>query len=669
MKALSRPSLRNLAKIAVIVALLLLGGRLVLLYKDRADAAAAFENAQQFRAQNNFHGARVELMNAVRSDPELMEAYIAQAEIALTLFNGTQAREALEKALGRGLDPMRVQHLLGHALFFEGDLEGAESLLSNDEIPEKYRGYALRILGQVLMDLGNVDGARDSFNAALELGKDNSQLWTEIARFRWDLADQAGAIEAADHAVKLDPNNFRAIELRGRLVREQYGLAAALPWFERGLAIFPDDIALLEEYGVTLGELGRASDMLKVARRITSLSNRNGRAYFMQAVIAARAGEFGLAQRILALAGSQINETPSAMLVSAITEYQLGNYHKSADILGRLVNIQPQNLEARKLLARAKQSAGANFDALDAIKPLVDRGQADSYSAMIAARAFEATGDRGKAVGGLSNSAMAMERDGKIVPENLSLRMAEEGVRKNPGNAQYVIPYIRALMLAGQPEPALKQAHKLQKSAPGVPDAHILVGDVQLARGHYVKAVDAYQKARAIRFSEGVMLRLVDVYRRLGQHDNARIILAEFTQFNPNNVSAQRLIAYLMLDQGRWANAVPLLEKLRERVGYNDSILNANIARAYIGMGQFDDAIFNAKTAYKIDPANPMVTLVYGQSLLASGTRPKAALELFEKANILIPRNDEVIHGLKLAQKAFDQSQKKSTKKSPKKSK
>jgi tetratricopeptide (TPR) repeat protein len=639
-----------------VAALLLLGGRLVLNYNAKTNAAEAFARARDYRAQNNLTAARIELMNAVRDNPRLADALILQAEVALEMFDGATGRIALEKAVERGIDQLQVQHLLGHALYLEGDFQRAESLLESNEIPKKYKAYALRILGKVNLAQGRIDASRKAFDGAIALDRDNSLLWTDIGTFRLTLADQKGAIEAADHAVQLDNRNVRALELRARLVRSQYGLAAALPWFEGGLALNPDDIPLLEEYAATLGELGRARDMLKVVRKILTLNARNGRAFYMQAVIAARAGDYALAQRILLLAGAQINETPGAMLVSAISEYQLGNFHRSADILERLTATQPNNLGARKLLARAKQSAGENFDALDAIKPLVDRGQADSYSAMIAARAFEATGERSKAVGGLSEASRVAVRKTVPISAELSLRMAQEGAQKNPGDARYAITYIRALMREGMPESALIEAKKLQADNPGVPEAHILAGDVQVARGQYSAAIIDFQNARQINFSEGVMLRLVDVHRRLNQGVNALAVLSDFTNFNPSNLSAQRLVAYVLLDEGRWNEAIPLLEKLRARVGYNDSILNANIARAYSGAAQHDDAIFNAETAYRIDPANAMVTMVYAQVLLKSGQRPKAAVELFEKAGMLLPGNTEVARGLKTARSRMAKS-------------
>jgi len=70
---------------------------------------------------------------------------------------------------------------------------------------------------------------------------------------------------------------------------------------------------------------------------------------------------------------------------------------------------------------------------------------------------------------------------------------------------------------------------------------------------------------------------------------------------------------------------------VRARVGYNDSILLANLARAYSGSGKHDAAVRDAAIAYRIAPANMMVTRTYANVLRKSGKRPKAARELAAK--------------------------------------
>jgi cellulose synthase operon protein C len=634
------------------------GGAYIWHHSGHRSAVTALAKANVYRANQDMRSARIELLNAAASDPKFAEAYTAQAEVALALFDGAGARTAIEKSVGAGTPQPQLQHLLGHALWLEGDLERAQSALEDDSILAKNRVYANRILGRVYLDQGNIDDARSAFDRAIKIDPKDSMLWTDIAAFRLKLMDQKGAIDAAEYAVSMDDRNIRAIEMRGRLVRSQYGLAAAIPWFEKGLSIASNDVPLLEEYAVTLGEIGRNRDMLKYARKILTLNPKSGRAYYMQAVMAARATEYMLAQRMLSLAGSAINDTPGAMLVMAISEYQLGNYNRASDTLERLLSLQPNNIEARKMLARAKQSAGENLDALDAIKPLVMRGNADAYSAMIAARAFEAGGDRVRAVGGLNDAATQAQRKAALIPENLTLNFTADAARRNPGNAAYVIPYIRALMLDGQTELALAQAKQLQTNAPGVAAAHMLVGDVETARGNYAAAVVAYQKTREIAFSEGIMLRLVDVYRRQKNWNTSREVLDAFMQLNPGNLAGQRLTAYLHIDDGQWAAALPLLVRLRGRLGYNDSALNANIVRTYSGLGRHDEAVFNAKVAYEIDPANPMVTLAYAQAALKSGTHSKAALELFEKSNAMNPGNMDTVKGLKAARLAVKKTPK-----------
>jgi cellulose synthase operon protein C len=652
-------SVRNVIIAGAAVSSLAIGGYAISLYYKKSDAEAAFEQAQIYKSKQNFSAAKSEIRKAIKFDPKLAKIYKLQAQIALEQFDGLTARTALERAIALGFPQSSLQHLLGHALWLEGDLNRAEAILNDDSIQKENRAYAERILGRVYMDQGNFDDARSTFDGALKITPKNAELWTDIGRFRLALGDQLGASDAAQYAASLDQNNVRVLEFNGRMIRERYGLMAALPWFERALAVNAQDVPTLEEYGITLGEVGRYRDMLSQARKILSVSRKSGRAYYMQAVIAVRARQYGLAQRILSISGATINEMPGAMLISAISEYELGNFNKATDILDKLVSMQPYNKIARQLLARSKQRAGNNIEALDAIKPISVRSDIDTYSALITGRAFEAQGDRARAAAGLTEASRPSIRNNIPLSGALSLSSAANAANQHPGDARFIIPYIRALLNAGQTDAALTIANKLQANSPGVAASHMMVGDIISLQGRTAEAIQAYQRSRNIAFSEGIMLRLVSAYRRIGQEAKAREILNAFAYFNPQNLSAQLLLAYALLDQKRWDEAIDPLEKIRYRIGYNDSILTANIARAYSGAGQHAQAVSNATIAYKLDPTNPMATLIYAQVLLKSGTRPKAAAELFQKVLLLIPRNKDAEIGLKQSQALLKKAAKK----------
>ena len=55
------------------------------------------------------------------------------------------------------------------------------------------------------------------------------QLWVDIGRMRYGGGEQLLAMEAAEFALELAPDNIRALEFRAELVRDRDGPLAALP--------------------------------------------------------------------------------------------------------------------------------------------------------------------------------------------------------------------------------------------------------------------------------------------------------------------------------------------------------------------------------------------------------------------------------------------------------
>lgn len=607
------------------------GGAFLFAGSPGADAKAAYAEAQQHLKTGDLRAARVALLNAVKADPKSRDALIAQAEVLLALFDGPAAQATLERALAVGVPKAQIAHLLGQAYWLQGEFDDAEEALTNAAIPSTNRSYATRILGRVQMDKGDTVAALASFDEAIRTAPNDSRNWTDLARLRFVLADQRGAIDAVDRALALNAGDVRALEFRGILIRSQFGVVAALPWFERGLQIAPSDVPLLEEYALTLGEAGRNREMLKQARKIIELDRNNAKAYYMQAALAARAGKCTLAKRVLPKAGSDFNELPGPILLDAICEYELGSYNRAVEQLQRLLAQQPRNRRVRGLLAQAMYRAGEPLDALDVIREIAGRGDADSYSLMLTARAFAASDQPDRAAGPLNDASLFVVRPALPLPEPVSLLGAADAARREPNNARAVLPYIRLLMAAGDIAAAAGEAARLQASNPGVVDAYLLVGDIEAERGNLLEAITAYRQAREISFTEPVMLRLVDALSRSGDQKAADETLAAYLAFNPTNLTALRLAGYRNLDSGQYRGAIVLLERVRARIGYNDSLLLANLARAYAGGGNVDKAVEYAAIAYRVAPMNSMVTKVYADVLRRSGKRPKAARELATK--------------------------------------
>ena len=508
-----------------------------------------------------------------------------------------------------------------------------------DDIPARHQGYAARIMGKLALQMGDGQLASQSFNRAMELDRKNPDLWVDIARFRADSGDQAGATNAVDEAVKLDPDNIRALQYRGELLRFQFGLGASLPWFERALEIDPNDVPLLTEYAATLGDMGRMTEMLAIARKIISLDGRNPRAFFMQAVLAARAGKFGLARRLMHQTGGAMDNVPAVLLVQGIIEHGEGNYNAAVDKFGRLVSIQPSNRQAQNLLARSLYLAGSALDAVEVLKPQVNRTGADPYALWLAGRGLEAIDERGQAAGVLNRAAVHDSGKESAIAAAVPLGILSGEAQRNPNDARAVVPYIRALYDAGDLATAYAEAKRLQNGNPGASDAHMLVADVAAAMGNYDEALDALGQARSIRFSEPVMLRLVEVTRAKGALQQSGETVAQFLNYNPSNIAGLRWMAYAHLETGSWSVAVHLLENLRKRLGENDALIMAGLTQAYTGLGETEKAIAAGRIAYRVQPSSPVVSHLYGLALLADEGRIGDATSLLEKAVTIMPEN------------------------------
>ncbi len=518
--------------------------------------------------------------------------------------------------------------------------------------PSEHAAYGARIAGRALMGSGDTGGAAEAFGRAIEAGPGDSRVWTDVAFFRRATGEVAGALEAAGRAVLLGPRKAEALGLRGELPRSQYGLAAAIPWFDRALEIDPDNVTILLERARTLGDLGRMSDMLADTRRVLSLSSGNPVAYYLQAMLAARAGDFPLARSVWQLTRGRLDGTPAGMLLASALDFQGGNYQRAATRLSRLVADQPGNRKARRLLAATQWRMGDAAASAATLRPIAERPDADSYTLTLIGRALERQGDLQAASWFLARAALPQGRaltaldGGGMAEEELARLRARAG--RAPGDAAAQVALISALLGRGLGDEALRRARALGAANPGAPDAHILVGDAPGAGGDFAGAAEEYRKAANLAFSEPVALRLIEALQRSGEPQAAAGVLQLFLQQNPRNVPAQLLLAGSHMRARNWAEAGAIYEALRRRLGDRDASILNNLALAYAEQGDFESALPIARQAWALDRSNPATTDTLGWILFRSGARAEG-LAFLQRAARGAPTDAEIRRRLEAA--------------------
>ena len=592
----------------------------------------AYERGLAAFEAGDMRTARVELLNAVQANPDDGTARLLRARVELALGDGVAAEAEIARARQSGTAVAETRHLFAHARLLQGDARGA--LAEAGQAPPAFAGYAARVRARAFAALGD-NAAGAEFDRAARLAPQDSATFVDIARFRRDRGDLAGALQAVDRAVALGPRNAEAMQLRGEMTRAQYGLAAALPWFDRALEIDPGSLNARLERAMTYGELGRMTDMLADAREAHRLNGgASNMAFYMQAVLAARARDFELARAIYNRTNGAFAERPAGMLLESAIDFGMGNVEQAAGRLTRLVAMQPGNRKARRLLA-ASQYRMENFAAVaETLAPIVARPDADSYSLALMGRAMARRGDAAAASAYLARAA-APQRTALTALDPLSPRdfdVLRREAAERPGDGPLQVRLISALLARGIGDEALARAQRLQAENPGAPEVHVLVGDALGVRGDFRGAAEQYRRAANLAFSESVALRLIEALNRSGQREAADGVLATFLRQNPRNVPVQLLMAGRMMETQDWDGAIAVYESLRARLGNNDATILNNLAWAYSESGDYERAVPLARRAWTLDRDNPATADTLGWILFKSGADPVGGLALLEQA-------------------------------------
>lgn len=627
----ARATLVLLLLAALVLALATLARR-----ADVPEAAVSMRRGTAALARANYSAARNDFIAAVTAEPANAAAQRALAETYLLLENGVAAQGAIDRAHSAGAPASDLHHLRAAALLLQGDEDGA--IAEADRAGGRFVPFAQRAKARALAAKGDRGAGAALLERLIARDLRDSGAWGDLGRVRFDIGDVGGATIAAQRALVLDPNNLAALVLRGELVRGQYGLVASLPWFEAALARDAYYHRALIEYAGTLGDAGRNVDSVAAARRALAARPGDPQALYLMAVVAVRAGDVALAGTLLDRSSGGLDGLPGGLLLSGGVDYASGRFEQAAVKWRALLGAQPMNLAARRLLGAALLRSGDAKGALDVLRPVALRADADSYTLTLVARAFEARGERDWAARFLDRAARPSAPRAAPFGQDDDAGVLAIAVNDAPDDPAAAVAFIRGLVEQGRFAEAIGVSERLVRASPGAPAAQLLLGDVQAAAGLFAAAAPAYTRAADLRFDAPTLLRLVEAWVQTSKRAQAAEALALYLAQNPQSVVARRLLANLQLVSGDFTGAVRTLEQLRGEIGDRDALVLAQLGYAYTQAGDPRAALPFARAAYNLSPMSAAASDAYGAALFASGDTP-AALQLLAKAVRIAPDN------------------------------
>lgn len=468
------------------------------------------------------------------------DQYLAEAKTALGKKDDVAAVLQLKNALQENPSLVEARFLLGKASLHLGDARGAVIELEK----AKELGYSadevIPLLAQAMLAAGERDKLVRTFgDTQLGSAAATADLKATLATTYNLQGKQAKAMELSTAAIAADAGSQHAQLVRLRLLSSSAGPAEALRELNALLEKSARTVDAVQLKGELLSSLGRPDDAVAAFREALSIerSSPNARAGLVASLLDKKdfaeakkeldplrtlkggAVQFRVFSILLALQKNQLNEAhehavallslsaddPQSLYLAGVVEYRRGVLLEADKQLGKAIQIAPDFVKARLLLARTNLRAGSAAKALTVLQPLLAEGGGDAEALSVAGEAYLQQSDGRRAEEFFSKAAKA---DPKGVRSRVALALLQiargkageglaalQAVAGSDTGTVADMALVSALMERKDWDAALKAVNGLQAKAPDKPAPSNMRGRIELLRGNKDKARAAFEEA------------------------------------------------------------------------------------------------------------------------------------------------------------------------------
>ena len=153
----------------------------------------------------------------------------------------------------------------------------------------------------------------------------------------------ASALQVVDTLLDADPDNYRALDVRGSVLLKMKDFDCAVVDRQRLVDLRPKSVSGRLELGGALLVAGRWHEALDVAERLIEMDPTVGDAYFLRGQALANLGRQGDA--VTAFDELLATERCPLLLLAAFDAREFGDYTSAHRYLDRVADLQPDNLE------------------------------------------------------------------------------------------------------------------------------------------------------------------------------------------------------------------------------------------------------------------------------------------------------------------------------------
>ncbi|MGD8326245.1 MAG: PEP-CTERM system TPR-repeat protein PrsT [Sphingomonadales bacterium] len=500
---------------------------------DVKESATYMEQAKRFLSQGQLRAARIELLNAVKANPDNLEARLELANLYLRTGQGIAAQAEIEAARQAGATRDGTRVKLGEAFVLQGLYDEALKEIDLDEIPATDVSQAYRIRGRALAGRGDHEEAEAAFLKAEELDESAPEVKVDLARALFRTGRLAEAFTKIDAALALDPNNVSALLFKGETTRLTQNLETALPFFERVLELEPDNYTARLERAATLLDLGREDEARRDIDDVYQVYPEHPLAHYLSAVLRARSGDFEGARELMNRTRGVLDNYIPAIQFKGLVAYELGELEQATQHLLRVLRALPNNNAARRVYGAALLRKGEPKLAVEALQPLIDQGLNDTPL--------------------LTLMGMAYGRSGNY---EQAMTYFENAVAQSPDQSTLRTQLAVSRLAVGDPAAAERDLEGLLELEPDSTNALIMLGLIELREKRYDEALESARKIIDLKPDLALAHNMLGAgFLGKGQLDDARVAFTTAVEKDPDYEEARRNLAQLDIADKRYDDA------------------------------------------------------------------------------------------------------------------
>lgn len=561
-------------------------------------------------------GKHREALDAIKTQIEREIAnrtdYLNLAHIHLTFLDGIAAEAAIERARILGAPRSETALMLARASMLQNRPEKARQVLSEVDLVGNSAFEATILRGDIEKELGDDKGARYFYRTAMDIRPDDFRGYLGMAMLALGQGKLADAEEWAAQAASKVADDSIVRYVRGTVARYQQRPDEAEAHLRQAVKLHTANLLAHFELVALLIETGQLDEAQSALDVVYERAPESPMAHYYSALALAAGGKMKEAEHLLLRIGDLTRRYPPAARAYGHVLFKLEKYSTARPYLERVLARLPADRRTRLALAECLTRRGDAARALGLLRLLLDGDQNDLDARLLQAAAYAALGQ---------------------IPETReALRDAQEiAGKRGPAGEEQVNALAQHLALTrfieGDEKGAVDELMAFYKDKPKDKESLVLLANLQLESGDIAGAEATAGQVVVLDPGGAESANLLGAVRlRQGRFEEALDLIDKALERSPEYQSALKNRGVVYLGLKRFDDAKKDFEHLVEK-GVQDGQVMAMLGRAYLELGRASEANRYLKVAAEIIPESAIIATDLAEALAQSGYRSSAVAQ------------------------------------------